>query len=150
MLKDPLVFRAATESDIAAMSVIRLSVTENVLSDPGKITVAMYRDHLGPIGRTWVAELDGAVIGFCSADHVRSSIWALFIDPGHEGRGAAKALLKLATEWLFSRGNSSVTLGTGPDTRADKFYAAQGWQRQALEGAKEVEYTLRAPARSAL
>lgn len=44
-------FRPATVADIPAMSRIRLAVTENVLSDPSRVTEQMYRDYLEPLGR---------------------------------------------------------------------------------------------------
>lgn len=135
-------FREATIQDIPAMSRIRLSVRENILSNPARVTEQMYADYLSILGRGWVVEANGEVVGFCYADRENSSIWALFMSPEHEGLGLAKRLLKLAVDWLFELGKESVQLGTGPDTRADRFYAAQGWTRGQVEGAKEVSYTL--------
>lgn len=123
----PLSFRQATVDDIPAMSTVRLSVRENVLRDPSRVTQQMYHDYLDLLGRGWVAEADGVIIGFSYADRTDSSIWALFVSPDHEGRGAAKALLKLAVNWLFELGHDTVRLSTGGGTRADRFYAAQGW-----------------------
>lgn len=126
------IFRRATLADIPAMSRIRLAVRENVLSDPSRITEQMYRDYLELVGRGWVAEIDGAVVGFSYADKVNASIWALFMLEDYEGRGIAKRLLQLAVDWLFEQGADSVHLTTGADTRADRFYAAQGWTRAAI------------------
>ncbi|MBC7664344.1 MAG: GNAT family N-acetyltransferase, partial [Caulobacter sp.] len=83
-----LAFRRAAETDIPAMSRIRLAVRENALSNPARITEAMYRDYLDALGRGWVAELDGEIIGFSYADRTDASIWALFVDPAREGLGA--------------------------------------------------------------
>jgi len=124
------------------MSRIRLSVTENVLSDPARITQQMYEDYLEMSGRGWVAEIDGDVAAFCSADKNDGSIWALFVDPAYEGRGLAKHLLGLAAAWLFELGHASVRLDTGAGTRADRFYATQGWERRLMNETK-VEYTLK-------
>ena len=134
-------FRQANSADIAAMSRIRLSVKENILSDPRKVTRQMYEDYLERDGRGWVAESDGRIVAFSYADRVDGSIWALFVDPGHEGQGLAKALLRLATEWLFELGHSQVALSTTAGTRADRFYAAQGWLRTSVRGI-EVDYQL--------
>lgn len=123
------------------MSRIRLSVTENVLSDPRRVTTEMYEDFLEKSGRGWIAEYDGDVVAFCYADKVNASIWALFVLPGHEGKGLGKALLKQAVEWLFETGHVRVHLSTGANTRADRFYAAQGWRRQPT-GSADVAYTL--------
>ena len=135
------IFRQATSTDIPAMSVIRLAVKENVLSNPGRVTVQMYEDYLEKDGRGWVAEQDGAIVAFSYADKNDGSIWALFVSPDHEGQGLAKALLKLAVDWLFDLGHGSVKLSTTRDTRADRFYAKQGWRRGDEHGV-DVDYVL--------
>jgi GNAT superfamily N-acetyltransferase len=140
----PALFRQAAPADIPAMAAIRLAVTENVLSDPGRITHAMYEDYLDATGRGWVAEIDGAIVAFSYADKDKGSIWALFVHPGHEGRGLASVLLRLATDWLFGLGHDAVTLTTGAGTRADRFYARQGWRRTPLD-ATDIAYTLARP-----
>jgi GNAT superfamily N-acetyltransferase len=145
----PAVFRRAVSADIPAMSRIRLSVTENVLSDPARITGRMYEDFLEKSGRGWVAERAGEIVAFCYADKDNASIWALFVRPGEEGRGLGRSLLKGAVDWLFEIGHERVHLSTGAGTRADRFYAAQGWLREPL-GPSEIGYSLakpRAPAR---
>ena len=129
---DTLHVRQATVDDIAAMSAIRLDVTENVLTDPSRVTPQMYRDYLDLLGRGWVAEIAGEVVGFSYADKTDASIWALFVSPAHEGKGVAKRLLGVAVDWLFALGHDSVQLSTAAGTRADKFYAAQGWTRTVL------------------
>ncbi|HJV01464.1 MAG TPA: GNAT family N-acetyltransferase [Burkholderiaceae bacterium] len=141
------IFRQARVADIAAMSAIRLSVTENALSNPARITERMYRDYLAALGRGWVVELDGAIVGFCYADKTDWSIWALFIAPGHEGRGYAKTLLRLAVDWLFALGADQVRLSTGAGTRAERFYAMQGWTRELADD-KDVFFRLARPATS--
>lgn len=134
-------FRQANSDDIPAMSRIRLSVTENVLSDPGRVTQEMYEDFLEKSGRGWVAESAGEIVAFCYADKVNASIWALFVKPGNEGQGLAKTLLKQAVAWLFEAGHDCVHLSTGANTRADRFYAAQGWFRRPLS-CSEIAYSL--------
>jgi GNAT superfamily N-acetyltransferase len=140
-------FRQATTADIPAMSKIRLSVTENVLSDPSRITQQMYEDYLELLGRGWVAEVDGEVAGFSYANSTDASIWALFISPEYEGRGLAKRLLTMAVSWLFEQGWPQVRLSTGAGTRADRFYAAQGWLKERIER-NDVFYRLPAIAES--
>jgi GNAT superfamily N-acetyltransferase len=114
------------------MSAIRLSVKENVLSDPSRVTEQMYRDYLDLLGRGWVAEIGDEVVGFSYAAKNDASIWALFVSQRYEGRGIAKRLLSAAVEWLFELGHESVHLSTSKDTRADKFYTSQGWTRSVL------------------
>lgn len=140
-----IAFRRAVSADIPAMSAIRLSVQENVLSDPARVTLQMYEDYLDRQGRGWVAEVDGVIAAFSYADREHASIWALFVSPEYEGRGLGKALLELAVNWLFGLGHEHVTLSTTPGTRADRFYAAQGWARTSTgsEGrGNEVGYVL--------
>jgi GNAT superfamily N-acetyltransferase len=104
----------------------------------------MYEDFLEKSGRGWVAEIDGEVAGFCYADKENASIWALFIAPGKEGQGLARSLLTLAVRWLFDLGHDRVHLSTGANTRADRFYAAQGWVRNPVS-ASEIAYSLARP-----
>jgi len=136
--------RRATHADIPAMSRIRLCVTENTLSDPTRITHDMYEDFLERSGRGWVAEKDGEVVAFCYADKFKGSIWALFVSPRHEGHGFGQSLLRQAVDWLFEIGHDSVQLTTGANTRADRFYAKQGWTRTPVS-ATEIGYSLARP-----
>jgi GNAT superfamily N-acetyltransferase len=131
-MSEPIIFRPAVLADVPAMSTIRLAVRENTLSDPGRITRQMYIDYLERSGRGWVAEINGAVVGFSCADRQDASIWALFLAEEYEGRGIGKRLLRLAVAWLFEQGHASVHLTTTPDTRADRFYHAQGWTRTPI------------------
>lgn len=134
-------FRQAVRADIPAMSEIRLSVTENVLSDATRVTEQMYEDYLALCGRGWVAEIDGKIVAFCYAAKADGSIWALFVRPGHEGRGLAKRLLDMAVAWIFELGHPCARLDTGAGARADRFYALRGWKRHAVSENK-VEFTL--------
>ena len=138
-----LALRRATVVDIFAMSRICLAVRENVLLNPARITEQMYRDYLDALGRGWVAELEGQIIGFAYADRTDGSIWALFVDPPREGLGVGKRLLRQAVDWLFEIGFDEVRLGTAAHTRADRFYAAQGWTRGDMRDDVEVGYRLR-------
>jgi len=141
-MNNALTFRVATETDIPAMSRIRLAVTENALSNPARITTQMYEDYLEKLGRGWVAESSEGIVGFAYACRADGSVWALFVQPGEEGRGAARGMMNLLTSWLFSIGHDSIRLGTEANTRADRFYQAQGWKRGAMIDSVEVEYTL--------
>ncbi|MBW8778408.1 MAG: GNAT family N-acetyltransferase [Burkholderiales bacterium] len=138
-----LAFRRAIEADIPALMRIRLAVKENRLSNPARVTHAMCSDYLDKLGRGWVAELGGEIIGFSYADRGDASIWALFVDPAHEGLGAGRQLLRLAADWLFEIGHDEVRLGTQANTRADRFYAAQGWTRGEMKDEVEVWFSLR-------
>jgi GNAT superfamily N-acetyltransferase len=136
-------FRCAELADIKAMHSVRVAVTENRLSNPARITPQMYADFINTLGHGWLCEIDGQVVGFSFAERADHSIWALFVLPDFEGRGIGKALLQLATDWLFELGAESVVLGTEINTRADRFYAAQGWRAGAVTESGERRYELR-------
>ena len=127
------------------MSAIRLAVTENRLSAPSRVTTAMYLDYLDLLGKSWVCELDGVIAGFAAADKTDASVWALFVRPQFEGLGIGKRLLAMMADYLFSLGHDKVVLSTGADTRADTFYASQGWERGKMKNDVEVNYSLLRP-----
>lgn len=124
--------RRALEGDIAAMHAIRLSVRENQLDDPGSVLPHHYQAFMTDDGRGWVAEIDGRIAGFAVADRVHASVWALFVDPTFEGQGVGRRLHQTMIDWLFETGAEQIWLSTSPDTRAERFYIAAGWQPAGL------------------
>lgn len=137
-----MVFREANAEDIPALSEIRLSVRENVLSDPRKVTTEMFAAYLSVSGKGWLCEVDGEVVGFSVSSLRDASIWALFVKPEYEGRGIGTRLLRLATDWLFEMGAASIILSTDANTRADRLYERQGWKRGEIKPDGEVVYRL--------
>lgn len=137
-----MIFRQAFNQDISGMRDVRMSVAENELSGPERIPPDMYAHYINDLGRGWVCEIDGEIVGFSVACHQGSFIWALFVRPSCEGRGIGKRLLKLATDWLFENGAAEIRLSTGVSTRADEFYQRQGWSRGQPRDDGEVEYKL--------
>jgi ribosomal protein S18 acetylase RimI-like enzyme len=83
--------RRAFPTDIADIQRIRNAVRENRLVST-VITDEDVRVMLEDRGRGWVAEVDGAVVGFAIGDATNGNVWALFVDPAHEGRGHGRAL----------------------------------------------------------
>jgi GNAT superfamily N-acetyltransferase len=132
--------REATRADIARMHVVRMSVSENRLSDPRRVTPEHYREMLEVRGKGWVCEVAGRIVGFAIADAVDRSIWALFVEPGHEGRGIGRALHDVMVEWLFQAGSEPVWLSTDPGTRAARFYAAAGWTAERTLASGELRF----------
>ena len=129
------------------MHQVRVSVRENTLSDPNRITESDYIAALEALGRTWVVEADGAVVGFATG-YKNGSIWALFIHPDHEGRGYGKALLDIVVSWLWSEGFKRIWLITAPGTRAERFYASQGWRHSGGDLDGDVRLELHHDARA--
>jgi len=140
-----MTIRLATLHDIPRMSEIRLAVRENQLSNPGRITRADYEDFVTGRGRSWVREQDGQIVGFSAADGESATIWALFVDPPHEGRGHGRALLAAAVDWLWARGATSIGLDTAPRSRADRFYRAGGWIVVGTSPHGELKFALPRP-----
>ena len=119
--------RRARPEDHARVTEIRNSVTENILRDPSRVTVADYKWFEKNPG-VWVWEEDGRILGFSAADTRDGSIWALFIDPDHEGRGIGRRLFAKACGVLRASGHRTGSLTTEPGSRADRFYQAAGWK----------------------
>jgi ribosomal protein S18 acetylase RimI-like enzyme len=118
--------RRAVPADVPRIMTIRHAVRENRLSDPNSVTPA---DCAAFIDRSeiWVWVEEGLILGFAAGDLRDGWIWALFVAPGHEGRGIGRTLLRLACETLRNSGYSVATLSTDKGTRAERFYRADGW-----------------------
>lgn len=108
-----------------------------------------WRTLLGQAGaddRTWIAEHDGAVAGFCHTGLCRDpdahpgwyEVHAIYLDDESlTGRGIGRALLQQALEDMRARGAAVVTLWVLRDNaRARRFYEAAGF---TLDGGEKVE-----------
>jgi len=132
--------RRATEADVPRIRDIRDGVRENILSDPSRVTAVDIAWFLvnGPI---WVwEEPDGTVAGFAAGDPRSGWVWALFVAPGHEGKGIGRALLRAACETLRSAGYKIATLSTEPGTRAERHYRADGWTTTGYSERGEIVF----------
>ena len=137
-----MTFREAKLTDIDQLSVLRLSVKENQLSNPDLIAKKDYETYLSIRGKGWVTESNGQVVGFSIVDLQEHNIWALFIKPGFEGLGIGRGLHHLMLEWYFSQTKETVWLSTAPQTRAEKFYRKAGWQETGLYGKGEIRFEM--------
>jgi len=72
--------------DIPGMHRVRLAVRENRLTSD-RIRPEHYVPEISVTGRGWVVERDGVIVAFAIGNFVTGNIWALFVDPGLEGRG---------------------------------------------------------------
>ncbi|HYC38826.1 MAG TPA: GNAT family N-acetyltransferase [Usitatibacter sp.] len=141
--------RLAAEADFPALHRLRMSVRENVLSDPRAVTLDDYRAMLAAGGRGWVHETGGAPDGFAIVDVLRCNVWALFVAPGREGRGIGRALHDAMLDWYFGTGAASLWLSTDGGTRAERFYRRAGW-RHAGERRGEQRFEMTAAEWAAL
>jgi GNAT superfamily N-acetyltransferase len=132
--------RAATHADTARLMQIRASVRENRLADPTRVTPADYRwfiDHA--VIHVW--EAGDHIHGFSAADPRDGSIWALFVDGACEGRGIGQRLIEAACASLREAGHQVATLGTEPETRAERFYRRNGWIAEGVTSRGELWFT---------
>ena len=131
--------RQATRADVPGMQRVRHAVKENrlvsrVIPDDEVI------DAIERSGRGWVVEDGGEVVAFAICNAVDGSIWALFVDPPHEGRGYGRRLHDVMVEWLHSRGLARLWLTTDPGTRAQRLYVRAGWVDRGLQANGEQLY----------
>lgn len=124
--------RTAQISDLEQITLIRTGVAENHLSVAQLASLGITNETIaadmtsGAVG-AWVAEMNGRVVAFAMTDRRDGSLFALFVQPGCEGRGLGSALLAACEDDLRGRGFAIATLATGPETRAYRFYMARGW-----------------------
>jgi glutathione S-transferase len=130
--------RQAQRGDIPGMHRVRLAVRENRLVSG--VTPADCVPAIEETGRGWVVEDDGTIVGFAVGNASDGNIWALFVDPAHEGRGHGRRLHDAMVEWLFSRGLQRLWLSTEPGTRAQAFYEVAGWTHMGMLGNGEARY----------
>lgn len=68
-------------------------------------------------GRSWVAEVDGAVAGYVVVDVVDdcAHVEQISVHPDHQGRGVGRALLAAVDRWAVEHGLPALTLTTFRD-----------------------------------
>lgn len=115
----------------------RLAVLENRLDDPSTVTVANYRWYIAR-RVLWVAVERDRVVGFSASNSRGGSIWALFVDPAHEGCGEGRGLLPRGCGDLAAAGIGTARLRTGSGTRAERFHGLGGWRRFGTDGNGEA------------
>lgn len=135
------ILRRAVPEDIKAMHRVRVSVRENQLVST-VLPPARYLEYLQARGRGWVIEADAAIVAFAIADTLDASLWALFVQPGYEGKGYGRRLHDTAVAWLFDQGHARIWLSTAPGTRAEAFYTEAGWERKGETPTGEIRLEL--------
>jgi GNAT superfamily N-acetyltransferase len=125
--------RVARIEDIETLFYIRTSVVENhqsrqELANLG-VTPQTVANMLQNDCRAWIAEIAETPIAFSMANATENTVFAMFVLPTFEGRGAGRRLMEQAEEWLWSQGTDLIWLLTGNDLglRAYGFYLHLGW-----------------------
>jgi GNAT superfamily N-acetyltransferase len=131
--------RQAVTADIADIQRVRHSVRENRLVST-TISDEQVRRAIEETGRGWVIEAHGEIVAFAIGNATNGNIWALFVHPEHERRGYGRLLHDTMVGWLSSRGPERLWLTTEPGTRAQRFYAAAGWNCSGTTEGGELRY----------
>lgn len=138
-----MVFREATIVDIEGMSRVRMSVKENILSNPALVTPQSYREMLEEKGAGWVCEINDIIVGFAIVDLSDANIWALFVDPDHDKKGIGRKLHELMLNYSFEQGTDKLWLSTEPGSRAESFYRKAGWEQTGFTASGEIRFEMR-------
>jgi GNAT superfamily N-acetyltransferase len=137
-----MIFREAKIEDIKQIQIVRNSVKENTLSDPGLVTDKDCEEFLTLRGKGWVCEVDSQIVGFAIVDLKDNNIWALFLKPEFEKQGIGKRLHDIMLNWYFNQTQDTVWLGTSPNTRAENFYRKSGWTAVGIQGKGEIKFEM--------
>jgi GNAT superfamily N-acetyltransferase len=139
-----MLFREALVEDIGQIQIVRNSVKENTLSDLSLVTDKDCEDYITRRGKGWVCLIENSIVGFAIVDLRDHNIWALFIQPGYEGKGIGRKLHDDMIDWYFNQTNTAIWLGTAPNTRAEKFYRRAGWKENGIHGKGEIKFEMAA------
>lgn len=123
---------------------VRMSVRENRLRS---ISLS-HDDYVAAIerpGRGWIIEADAEIAGFAVGNGATGNVWALFVHPDREGLGFGRKLHDVMVGWLWDQGLERLRLTTEPETRAERFYRAAGWQEQDRTASGEIRFELTRP-----
>lgn len=120
----------------------------------------LWRDGLARVPRpgsaTFVAELDGDVVGFASVGRSRDDeaetegeLYAIYLHPSRWDQGIGRALLERAEESMRAYGFERAILWVMEgNERGERFYRAAGWQHDgrkvdAFQGVEVAELRYR-------
>jgi len=141
--------RIARPADVPSLFDVRTSVRENHQSVEDLARIGVTPETVATMldgeGRGWVAEENGRIVAFSMADAAQATIFAMFVQPGYEGKGLGRALMDEAERWLFARGCDEIWLLTdrNPRVRANGFYQHLGWRNDGVQEDGQVRYTKR-------
>ncbi|MGJ7475859.1 GNAT family N-acetyltransferase [Pseudomonas fulva] len=123
--------RLANLADIDAIFDVRTSVHENHLSREQLAAMGIspitVRQAILEAPCAWIAEVNGAPVGFSMADVEDGCVFAAFVLPGFEGNGLGRRLMEQAETFLFQH-HQTIWLETAEASRACGFYRRLGWQ----------------------
>lgn len=145
-MSEPVTLRPATEADID--SIARLMEDLGYPSTPQQVRVRMARVAADDRYSAYVAEVDGAVVGFLGLqtgwayehDEPFARIISLVVDARVRRRGVGAALVRFAERWARERGAYGLMLNTNVRREeAHRFYEAMGFSRTGYRYALPLE-----------
>jgi GNAT superfamily N-acetyltransferase len=139
-----MIFREALVADIPQIQLVRNAVKENMLSDPALVPDSDVEDYITRRGKGWICKTGNRIVGFSIISVMDANVWALFIEPGHEGKGIGRRLHDEMMNWYFSQTDKNIWLGTAPGTRAENFYREAGWRETGMHGKGEIKFEMTA------
>ena len=137
-----MIFREAKHTDIGDLSEIRLSVKENILSNPALISKQDYVDYLTIFGKGWLCEIESQIVGFAIVGLKQKNVWALFVHPDFEKKGIGKKLHNIMLDWYFYQTKTTIWLSTEQNTKAEQFYKKQGWTSVGMYDKDEIKFEM--------
>lgn len=91
----------------------------------------------------WAWTTGPIIDGFVVVDGRQGSVEMLYVDPAAEGRRIGRRLMRHALDDLVRAGHRTVFLVTARETRAERFYRAQGWDDMGDTGRGSVRMVKR-------
>ncbi len=127
--------RPMRPDDVAGALAMRGKTRENAVGRDELATVygvtdeTLRRSMAGTVSG-WVAETDGAIVGFAMGDAATGEVAVVALLPDWEGQGLGRALLARVVDQLIAAGHGRLWLLANPDpsVRASGFYARLGWR----------------------
>jgi GNAT superfamily N-acetyltransferase len=119
-----LQLRPAVPDDVPRLAEVQLAARDASPMPPGLHPLPEVRDHIAELfgsSETWVAELDGRIVGY--ARFTRTWLDDLYVEPGAQGRGVGSALLDLVKARHPDGFSLWVFVSNVP---ARRFYEARG------------------------
>jgi GNAT superfamily N-acetyltransferase len=143
-IKNAMMVREAVAEDIPQIQVARNAVKENRLSDPALVPDKDVEDYILNRGKGWVCEMQNRIVGFAIVSVTDHNVWALFVQPGYDKKGIGRKLHDEMLKWYFDQTDTTIWLGTAPNTRAEKFYRKAGWKETGVHGNGEIKFQMTA------
>jgi len=99
----------------------------------GSISLERYQKRIED-HRSFIAEIDGAMVGYVRWNPTTNELCSIFIDPDYVRQGIAASLMKIACEDVTSYGKNELWLDAS--LTAVPFYESEGWEyvEQTMHG----------------